>query len=176
MHPLLSRVALSNLFTKGVAAKKDPRQTVLPSYGIPDQPTRKLLAQLVLEEALETVRALGFDVSTPQVPDVVWHTGCSDPNIETIIDGACDTIYVATGVLVACGVPDRPHLDEVCRANDAKFPDGEAVVQEGTGKYLKPVGWFPPQHERVRDEVRVGGTNGVNLQEIQHRMLTKGKD
>lgn len=143
-----SFVYQSNVFTKKVASKFDPRQK-LPEkpYTVPDLETRKLLAKLVLEEALETVTALGFNGRIAHI-ELGPHDG--ELNLEDIIDGACDTIYVATGVLVACGAPDIPHLKEVCDANDRKFPNGEAVINSETGKYLKPPGWRGPDHSKVQ--------------------------
>lgn len=181
-HPLLSQVALSNLFTKGVAVKYDPRQAIRAMPGVPDEAIRRLSAQLILEETMETIHALGFLVmpmkgDPEEVPcqpnyellshdgiDNEWHT------LEEIIDGACDLIYVATGALVACGVPDLPHLAEVCRANNSKFPDGKAIINPETGKYLKPEGWQAPDHNHVLNcQRRIGPT--VYLNRIQEEVL-----
>jgi hypothetical protein len=70
------------------------------------------------------------------------------PDLIGIIDGCCDTIYVTVGTLCAMGVPDLPHLDEVNRANNDKFPGGVAFLNED-GKFLKPEGWTPPDHQHV---------------------------
>ena len=80
--------------------------------------------------------------------------------MEAIIDGCCDTIYVATGTLAVCGVPDLPHLDEVCRANNAKFPGGQGVCNT-YGKYTKPEGWVPPNHFDTADKY-----HGLSLQDV----------
>lgn len=158
-HSLLSRVAQSNLFTKGCTVTHDKRQAVLDKPGIPDEATRKLCAELILEEALETIHALGFDLTAVTEDDqqMMFVNGglvsndmkAGHSNIEEIVDGCCDLIYVATGALVACGVPDLPHLQEVNECNDAKFPNGEPVINHDTGKYLKPVGWQGPDHGKV---------------------------
>jgi predicted HAD superfamily Cof-like phosphohydrolase len=107
--------------------------------------SRKLLAQLVWEEALETIQALGFKQGVEGIEED--STLC----LYNIIDGACGLIYVATGVLAGCGVPDNGHLREVCEANDEKFPDGIAKINPDTGKYLKPEGWIPPDHQNIRE-------------------------
>lgn len=164
---LSSEVFDSNVFTKGVAVKYDPRQAIPKEpYTIPNEATRLLLAKLVFEEAQETVRALGCVLSqTNDGPlEVVIETSDDDVrrnpespfalSMEDIIDGACDVIYVATGLLVACGVPDLPHLAEVCRANNSKFPGGVAVIDSCTGKYLKPEGWQPPNHKKVEERLK----------------------
>lgn len=169
-HPFLSKVALSCLFTKGVAAKQDPRQKVLPSYGVPDLETRRLLAKLILEEAEETIEALGFFVyeegdCSLGVAELTGRKS-DESDLEKVIDGCCDTIYVATGCLVACGVPDLPHLAEVCRANNQKFPGGVAIINPDTGKYLKPPLWSPPDHTSIEVEMRGTCFDMVAVQEF----------
>jgi predicted HAD superfamily Cof-like phosphohydrolase len=151
----MSMVALSNLLTKSFASKKDERQEVPTSPCIPPVPTRQLLADLVVEEAVELLQALGFSIVVPgwgEKPRAVMHSWvANDPqnpqNLANIIDQSCDLQYVTSGVLVACGMADLPHLAEVCECNEAKFPDGVPICHPVTGKYLKPEGWTPPNHE-----------------------------
>lgn len=163
----LTSTADSCLFTKKAAALLDSRQRVPDGiYQIPDEPTRELCAKLVLEEALETIKALGFDlidrdgngketyVTDPHLVSSSKEPVDYLPDLEDIIDGCCDVIYVATGTLIACGVPDAPHLAEVCRANNSKFPDGKAIMHPTSGKYLKPEGWLAPDHSFVEKAVR----------------------
>lgn len=160
-----SNTAHANRFCRAAAAKVDPRQQdPTAPYCVPDEERRRLLAQLVLEEALETVSALGFHVGDE---DGIWlmihaqlEPTSAGPDLEKIIDGACDTIFVATGVMVGCGVPDTPHLMEVCRANEAKFPNGLAVMNPTTGKYLRPPGWVPPDHAKVQ-QILMDRWNGL---------------
>jgi predicted HAD superfamily Cof-like phosphohydrolase len=158
----MSEVAESNLFTKGITAQFDKRQRVRKSYGIPDVETRRLLAKLILEEALETVKALGVNAvcnSGPigyalDIDEVVFEDRDEKVDLLEVIDGCCDTVYVAIGALVACGVPDLPHLEAVCVANDSKFPGGVVKIDPESGKYLKPLGWTPPIHGQVRKALR----------------------
>lgn len=153
----LSDVAISNLFTAGVAAARDPRQRVPPAVCDRPPDVRILCGQLILEEALETLKALGLSVQFKGLGRTYTIDGIEkfeltpthDPNLADIVDGCCDTIYVAVGCMVKHGVPDLPHLAEVCRANDAKFPGGVATMHPTTGKYLKPAGWRPPDHPAV---------------------------
>lgn len=147
---MLSPVATSNLFCKAAAAKKDPRQAIPDkAYTMPDLETRRHLAKMIWEEALETVEALGFYPSDEDFKVLDSNYGDGRPkHLEDIIDGCCDTIFVATGAIVALGAPDWPHLLEVCAANNRKFPDGVATV-DATGKYLKPSGWQPPNHQKI---------------------------
>ena len=109
------------------------------------------MARLVLQEAIETVHAFGF---YPQALDdrenFVLVPIEKELDVLEIIDGCCDTVYVAIGAMCAMGVPDEPHLKEVCRANDDKFPNGEAIVNS-YGKYQKPEGWVGPDHQKVKD-------------------------
>lgn len=159
----LSPTAVSNLFTMGVTATVDPRQALPEPYTVPPFETCKLRARLILEEALETIAALGVGVNVPYVsngkPDAITlrfdnldFFPMGEPNLEEIIDGCCDLHYVEVGTLCACGVPDVPHMNIVNYANDAKFPGGKAVINPETGKFGKPPGWKAPNHETVRRE------------------------
>lgn len=113
---------------------------------------------MILEEALETIQSLGFGVmphnkkGIQNIKDCRLFTLSDTGTLDDMIDGCCDTIYVAVRALCALGAPDLPHLAEVCRANNAKFPGGEAIIDPNTGKYLKPPGWTPPNHEQVRKD------------------------
>jgi predicted HAD superfamily Cof-like phosphohydrolase len=147
---------ISNLFTMSVAAEHDPRQQ-LPEYvRVPPLAVRELRARLILEEAMETIHALGFNLAVAQPGEVqprrvdfsdMRLMGTGDPNLLEIIDGCVDTQYVTTGTLAACGVRDLPHIRAVNIANDAKFPGGVAIM--ANGKYQKPEGWTGPDHARL---------------------------
>lgn len=143
----------SNVFTSDAAAKYDKRQQrSLRPYSILDEATRLLCAKLIFEEAKETINALGFDIFDGMIiPINVDNERLLDKN--EIIDGVCDLVYVATGLLVKMNVPDLPHLNEVNKCNDAKFPGGVAIIDPNSGKYLKPNGWCGPDHTRVMNEV-----------------------
>lgn len=147
----------ANLFCRSVTAQVDERQrNPTAPYTVPDEDQRRLMAELVLEEALETIEALGFSTKTVSMDrrPVVYLGESFAPrqvDLEKVIDGACDTIFVATGVLAGCGVPDTPHLEEVNRANQAKFPYRRVVLNPSSGKYLRPEGWEPPDHNKVRE-------------------------
>jgi predicted HAD superfamily Cof-like phosphohydrolase len=115
---------------------------------VPDAPTRILRAKLILEEALETVHALGVVVRAGGVdgPELVeGHLHYADgrePNLEMVVDGCADISVVTIGTLVAFGVDDEPVLEEVDRANLRKF--GEGSWQRDDGKWMKPPDWTPP--------------------------------
>lgn len=134
----------------GLAAKVKPHLAIPKEVGIPDAETRKLRARLIYEEAMETVRGLGCRLNSMGMV-------CEDPEEDTkadlkdIIDGCCDLIYVAVGTLASCGIPDLEHLQEVCRANDSKFPGNKPILDAG-GKFLKPDGWQAPDHQPIIDK------------------------
>lgn len=169
---LCSQTMIANLYCKGVSAKLDKRQAVLERPGLPDWDVRKLVAQLLLEETIETIYALGLDVS--MLKDGIFKVKYSDQppeayarQLEVVIDGCCDTIFTATGIMAACGVSDLPHLNEVNRANMAKFPGGQAILNE-SGKYTKPEGWKSPDHENLF--LKLGPH--ANLKEVADRLVS----
>lgn len=151
---------LSNLYTLGCTAVVDPRQAVPEKmYTAPSAEIRELRARLAIEEMREKCRGLGFEVlacggdpgNLKPLP-IVGHDADSWDSIEAVIDGAIDSSYVNTGTLAAYGVPDLPHIMEVNRANNEKFPDGVATLR-ADGKFQKPLGWREPDHMRVKDAV-----------------------
>ncbi len=153
---MYSETALSCLYTAEVASAKDKRQAIPDKgYTIPKPEVRILRAQLILEEAVETIEALGLfvTVTSDSAPGnrvkLLLANSYEPVDMEEVIDGVCDTIYVCTGLLCAMGVPDLPHLKEVWVANNAKFPNGEAIVN-ADGKYMKPPGWEAPDHKAVQ--------------------------
>lgn len=113
---------------------------------IPDEQSRILRARLIMEEALETIGALGVCVghkdAALDMQTLLFDT-CSEPDLEKIIDGCCDIKVVTTGTLSACGVPDDPFQEEVDQNNLWKVKDG--VKKSPEGKILKPEGWRPPR-------------------------------
>jgi predicted HAD superfamily Cof-like phosphohydrolase len=139
-------------------------QTVEDRPKTPGRDDRHLRAELILEEALETITALGcrvYDFTGTLIDSNATSEG--DLRIEALpegafdlleaIDGCIDLIVVATGTLSTIGVPDVPHQIEVDNANLRKIgPDGNCEIRDG-GKLLKPEGWTGPDHGRVLDDV-----------------------
>lgn len=82
----------------------------------------ELRADLILEEAVETFRALHRN------------------DLAGAIDGLCDLIVVALGTACEMGVDLDPFWQEVHRTNMEKA--GGPVREDG--KRLKPEGWQPP--------------------------------
>jgi predicted HAD superfamily Cof-like phosphohydrolase len=167
----LTPTTLSNLLTMGICAEQDARQAIPHGYCMPDKSTRLLRAKLILEEAIETINALGFVVQQSLRDRTVFDVIPSGvPDMEKIIDGCCDEIYVATGTLCAVGAPDGPHLAAVNAANEAKFPGGK-VVRNESGKFLKPEGWLPPDHNKVMWDNRLG----QSLKDVSDRLVKRRK-
>lgn len=127
-------------------------QTVRKKPALPTREERKLRARLILEEAMETVEALGFKVfHSPAVPDPevkMEHLNFCDegnPNLVEIADGCADIFVVTTGTLIACGMPDMELLRMVDENNEKKF--GPGSFKDANGKHCKPPGHPKPPIE-----------------------------
>ena len=122
------------------------------SPSVPDDRTRVLRAKLILEEALETVSALGVDVhlhhkggppATLTAPDAhLVFEAQGEVDLEGVVDGCADISVVTIGTLISFGVDDEPILEEVDSANLRKFGPGGGVREDG--KWMKPPDWTPP--------------------------------
>lgn len=105
------------------------RQEVLDTPTVPSEDVRRLRATLILEEALETVKALGFDVSPLEgrtghydlQSDGYELLAKHEPNLVEIADGCADISVVTIGTLIACGIADEPLLEMIDTSNLAKF-------------------------------------------------------
>jgi predicted HAD superfamily Cof-like phosphohydrolase len=114
---------------------------------LPSKDTRELRARLILEEALETVEALGFKASATMGFSVVSSKDFilldgPEPDLVEIADGCADISVIATGTLIACGIEDAELLAEVDKNNLAKF--GEGGYRREDGKWMKPPGHKSP--------------------------------
>jgi hypothetical protein len=108
-----------------------------------------------MEEAIETVAALGFFadgyIARPALvrdyfDDIAeFHKEYTEFNLIDFLDGICDSIYVLVGGAVNADVDIQRHFDEVHAANMRKL-DGP---KRADGKQLKPEGWVGPDHERI---------------------------
>lgn len=120
---------------------------------IPDEETRLLRAKLILEEALETVNALGFEV-TQIISETTKDEWRFDPefdaDLEQIIDGCCDLKVVTTGTLIACGIPDEYAQKLVDGNNLDKIERG--TIRED-GKLIKPDDHQPPAIGKFLEEL-----------------------
>lgn len=140
----------SNLYIMKIMQQFKPVQAIGQPYTIPDASIRIFRAKMIYEEAMETIAGLGVTVyhDYGEEPNFVDN---GTPNLEQIIDGVCDMDYVGTGALAACGVfNDIEHRQEVCAANNRKFPNGVALFNKD-GKGMKLEGWVGPDHMKLRD-------------------------
>ncbi len=127
-----------------LAGQDTPEYPTEPSLEI-----RKLRAKLILEEALETIEALGFEVwgdvdggdceDNPYTVELIENS--KGFNLVEVIDGCCDISVVTIGTLIACGVPDNPFLEEVDGNNLNKIRRG--TIRKD-GKLIKPTDHKPP--------------------------------
>jgi len=162
----LSRVGISNVFTKLCCQPYDFRQRIAKIPGVPsDGPTRKLLGALVVEEVFELLKALGLqaaikgtvlvefkDIELVPIPQDEYDKVHPAERLDDVIDAAGDVDFTAIGVIIACGRPDKPHLRRICDANDSKIVNGAPVINPETGKYMKPPGFTAPDHVQVLAE------------------------
>lgn len=154
-----------------------PVKPIIPSLEI-----RRLRAKLILEEALETIEALGFkvlDLEYLDINDIEFHE-LQEPDLEKIADGCADLSVVTIGTLSACGIKDKSLLEEVDGANLRKFEipicpvhgkpmkysdinkwywcelgcDSTAYgpYKREDGKWVKGPNWTPPNIKRVLKE------------------------
>lgn len=118
----------------------------------------ELRAKLLMEEAVETVAALGFSVwaniEKPGLPGEADHRQIAyfkksydKPDFDDTIDGLCDLLYVVYGAAVTFGIDLFPFFSEVHRSNMAKTGGGNRE----DGKVLKPDGWTPPKIKEIRE-------------------------
>jgi len=120
-------------------------QTTPKSITTPDASTRLLRARLILEEALETVQALGITIRLGG--DEVLIESCEffpdkSIDLEGVADGCADISVVTVGTLIAFGIDDEELLREVDEANLRKFGPGSYAREDG--KWMKPPDWIPP--------------------------------
>lgn len=114
---------------------------------MPDAKTRELRARLILEEAMETIQALGVSILNPRFSrnitfDDLTLEATHEPDMVEIADGCADISVVTIGTLVACGIPDRGLLELVDMNNLAKF--GPGGYRRADGKWIKPPDHQPP--------------------------------
>lgn len=120
---------------------------------IPGEAVRRLRAKIILDEVIETIHGLGFDVVLTGGHRILAegnfelsNAGHIPPDLDEIVDGCADIKVVTTGTLSACGVPDELVQLEVDINNLAKF--GPGGYRREDGKWVKPPTHKPP---RIRE-------------------------
>jgi len=108
-----------------------PEEVIVPSYEV-----RRLRAKLILEEALETIRALGFVIASSS--EIVELSG--EPDLIEILDGLCDLDYVGRcGTAIACGISEEQLTkaqNEVHRSNMSKMWTTEDIELGKATRYF----------------------------------------
>ena len=122
---------------------------------LPTEKELKLHAELILEEALETIEALGYRVQDISrfVPSTLVLKKEYEPNLIEIADGCADLSVVTICTLSICGIHDDQLFEEVDDNNLAKFGPG-GHRNEQTGKWVKPADHKPPNIRKVLDGQR----------------------
>ncbi len=131
------------------AKQHDIRKRPVPA--LPDEQTRLLRAKLIMEEAVETVEALGFQVQVipgEDEPITFRPHPVHKPDLVEILDGCADIFVVTTGTLVACNVPDKKLLEIVDENNMDKFKPGHSFSE--SGKLIKPPDHRGPTKQIVK--------------------------
>ena len=160
-----SKKGKTQLLTEVFMAKMGNKRQQIPTRPtVPDLDTRKLRAQLMLEECMETiVLGLGLDVSIqaasgklPKINDEKFCFEESDrkPDLLQVADGIADQLVVNEGTASACGIAMEPIYHIVNSNNLSKFAPGHYFSD--TGKLMKPPGFEGPD-EQIRDELVLQG-------------------
>ena len=133
-------------------------QGILDKPTIPSEKIRILRARLILEEAIETIYALGVDFGVGVGENAITHSYKFDffnfiiatdrePNLTEIADGCADITVVTTGTQLECGIPIEEVQEEVDQSNLAKFT-GDYKIRED-GKVIKPLNWKAPDIKSI---------------------------
>lgn len=142
---------------------------------IPDVEIRRLRAELILEECIETIRSLGFKIDPED--DNLFLEERYKPNLVEIVDGCSDILVVTTGTLSACGVADIRPIEIVNENNLAKFKWSDSEVDKlyedrnNFGKYL----WT---RFKIGDEIFtcVKDSNGKIIKPPSHKKPSLDKE
>ncbi len=151
-------LSVSEHYAKVVDFMNKAGQEVPTSVKEPSKEIRILRAKLILEEALETINALGcsVDVGVPcddlcnEKPRIFADIDKTF-NLAEVIDGCCDIKVVTTGTLIACGVPDEYAQDLVDESNLRKF--GPGGYRRDDGKWIKSKDWKAPDWDLYLKEL-----------------------
>ena len=107
---------------------------------VPTPEVARLRASLILEEALETIEALGCEVLAERTfmlsKKNVSIVNVKEPDLIEICDGVADLSVVSIGTLSALGIPDEALLKMVDENNLEKFGEGHSWNRDG--KLIKP--------------------------------------
>lgn len=120
----------------------------------PDNLTRILRVNLLLEEVLELAEASGVEICFSDdgyklsIDDFNYNI-VKDVDLVEVADALSDIDYVSAGAAVSYGLDMEPFQNEVCRSNDSKLIDG---YRRDDGKWMKGQSYFPPDLEKILEE------------------------
>ena len=114
---------------------------------------RELHSRLILEEALETIAAMGVEVATMEglavdMDSITFQAGDYQDLVE-IADGLADLQYVTNGAATAFGIDLQKVHNEVQRSNMSKFIDGHRA---DNGKWIKGPSYSPADVKTVLED------------------------
>jgi predicted HAD superfamily Cof-like phosphohydrolase len=69
-----------------------------------------------------------------------------------LIDADFDLAWVSIGALMSTAAEPERAIAHGTYTNLAKFPDGQCIRDEATGKIQKPTGWTPPNFDDYTDK------------------------
>lgn len=112
---------------------------------VPSQEVRRLRAALILEETIEVLDALGFEVEFPD-----W-SAKPDGSVEPmhVAKELADLSVVTMGTLIAFGIPDEELMDRVDSNNDLKVRTGHR--DPVSGKWVKSTTHPKPDLDFIND-------------------------
>ena len=146
----------SQLLVELLMAKMGSKQQSIPTRPtIPSNEVCRLRASLMLEEVLETVHALGIEVTVSladgsqkpvDIKSFSFHN-VAKPDLVEIADGLGDLDVVGPcGTASACGIAMEPIKAAIDANNLLKFAPGHSFREDG--KLIKPA-----NHPDVHDEI-----------------------
>jgi predicted HAD superfamily Cof-like phosphohydrolase len=115
---------------------------------------RRLRANLILEEAIEFITAMGFYPYQAPSGEIKLDdlTPFAPPDLIAAADAIGDLNYVVAGAAVTLGIDTEAVANEVHRSNMTKvWDDGTVKRRPEDGKILKPPTYSPVDLESVLD-------------------------
>lgn len=143
-----------------------------------DPKERLLTANLVVEEALEFAKALGFEPEQQEDGSIKLVEG-DTPNLVDAADAVGDILVVTYGAANRLGVQAPAIFKEVNRSNMTKvWPDGTIHRREEDGKVMKPDTYSPANIEKVLHEEHFGRTRDFVLDQYPEAQaaIAQGKN
>lgn len=113
---------------------------------MPDIETRKLRAELIIEEFTELCHAMkvwGGRMGDGHSPSNWFEDYDGEPDLVEIADALGDLLYVIYGTAVSCGIDLEPITDEIHRSNMSKVCADGTVLRREDGKIIKPETYSP---------------------------------